>query len=150
MARGVAEIRSTGARLALPLLLAELAMALAARGRAGEGEAMLDEGARELEATGQHCFGPELHRVRGELLVHGARDRRAEAEGWLGHALAAAREQKARSWELRAATSLAQAWADRGERRKAQDLLAPICGWFTEGFDTPDLRDARALLGRLD
>jgi predicted ATPase len=104
---------------------------------------------RELEVTGQRCFEPELHRVRGELLLHGAPDWRVEGESWLGHALAAAREQKARSCELRAATGLAHVWADRGERRRAQDLLAPTHRWFTEGFGTPDLRAARALLDQL-
>jgi predicted ATPase len=150
MARGLAETRATGARLTLPLLLAEAAKMAAARGRAGEAEALLDEGVQELEATGQRCFGPELYRVRGELLLRGPPDRRAEGEVWFGRALAVAREQNARSWELRTATSLAHAWAARGERDKAQDLLAAAYGRFTEGFDTPDLRDARALLDQLD
>jgi predicted ATPase len=67
----------------------------------------------------------------------------------LERALTVAREQQAKSWELRASTSLARLWRDQGKRTEARDLLAPIYGWFTEGFDTPDLKDAKALLDQL-
>ena len=91
----------------------------------------------------------EVHRAAGELLLTVA-GRRSEAEARLLRAVEVARAQRARSWELRAATSLARARAaGRGERGEARDLLAPVYGWFTEGFDTPDLRDAEGLLAAL-
>jgi predicted ATPase len=73
-----------------------------------------------------------------------------EAEDNLRVAIEVAREQEARMWELRAATSLARLWAEQSDRQKAHDLLAPVCGWFTEGFDTADLKDAKALLEQTD
>ena len=90
------------------------------------------------------CIG-----CKGEALLAGSLERAAEAEACYHQALAVARDQGARLWELRAATSLARLWADQGKRAEAYDLLAPIYGWFTEGFDTADLRDAKALLDGL-
>lgn len=97
----------------------------------------------------QRCFEPELHRVRGELALRGPQPKAAEAGVWLGRALAAAQAQQARSWELRAATSLAWLWAAGGPRWRAVDLLAPVHGWFSEGLGTGDLADARTLLDGL-
>ena len=98
-----------------------------------------------INAVGR--ISPEMHRLRGTLLLatadHGA------AEDSYQQALAVARHQSAKFWELRAAISLARLWRDQGKRAEARDLLAPIYGWFTEGFDTPILQDAKALLDEL-
>jgi adenylate cyclase len=98
--------------------------------------------------TGQPLWDADLHRLDGDLLLAtgGPAD---EAAGRYHRALAIAREQGARSFELRAATSLARLWRDQGKRAQARDLLAPVYGWFTEGFDTRDLIEAKALLGEL-
>ena len=91
----------------------------------------------------------ELHRLRGEWLLQAAPSDENRAEAAFHQALAVAREQQARSLELRAATSLARLWQQQGRREQARDVLAPVYGWFTEGFDTPDLQDARVLLAQL-
>jgi predicted ATPase len=89
----------------------------------------------------------ELYRLKGLALA--ATGEEGEAAAWFQRAIDTARSQQAKSLELRAATSLARLWVDQGERQKARDLLAPIYGWFTEGFDTADLKDAKALLDQL-
>ena len=91
----------------------------------------------------------ELHRLRGELRLALPEPDQSEAEACFRRALAVAHEQQAKLWELRAATSLARLWRDQRRRNEAHDLLAPICGWFTEGFDTADLKDAKGLLDEL-
>ena len=117
-------------------------------GRADEAAAVIKEGLARAEATGEHFCTAELHRLRARAcLALDARDALAEAA--LDAALADARQRSSRIFELRAACDLARLWADRGERRKAHDLLAPVYGWFTEGFNTADLTDAKALLGDL-
>ena len=118
-------------------------------GRPDEAQAAIKEGLARAEATGEHFCTAELHRLRARAcLALDARDARV-AEAALDAALAAARRQSSRIFELRAACDLARLWADRGERRKAHDLLAPVYGWFTEGFKTADLKDAKALLEEL-
>jgi predicted ATPase len=110
-----------------------------------------------VEKTGERYYEAELYRQRGELLLrratksHPAQDSREqhEAETCFQHALDVARQQQAKSLELRAATSLARLWQQQGKRAAARELLAPIYGWFTEGFDTADLQDAKALLEAL-
>jgi predicted ATPase len=101
--------------------------------------------AAEIE---EHWYVPRLHQVRAELLLHLDGSGR-EAEASLQQAISVARQLGAKGWELPAATSLARLWADRGRRSEARDLLAPVYGWFTEGFDTPDLRAAKASLDAL-
>ena len=101
------------------------------------------------ERTGERWFEAELHRLTGECLLAHQQDSGAAAEASFQRAIDAAREQQARLWELRAATSLARLWRDQNRRAEAQDLLAPIYGWFAEGFETPDLGDAKALLAAL-
>lgn len=111
------------------------------------GARVLEEARAEVERTDVRLCEAELHRLEGELrLLAGAPD---EAEACLARALALARQQEARAFELRAATSLARLLHDQGRRREARDLLAPVHGWFTEGLDTPDLVDAKALLDLL-
>jgi predicted ATPase len=115
-------------------------------GRPDEAQAAIKEGLVRAEATGEHFCTAELHRLSARAcLARDARDARS-AEAALDAALAAARRQSARLFELRAACDLARLWADRGERGNAHNLLAPIYGWFTEGFNTADLKDAKALL----
>jgi class 3 adenylate cyclase/predicted ATPase len=125
------------------MLLADAWLRLA---RPDEAQAAIKEGLARAEATGERFCTAELHRLRARAsLALDARDARG-AEAALDAALAAARHQSSRLFELRAACDLARLWADRGERRNAHDLLAPVYGWFTEGFNTPDLKDAKALL----
>jgi predicted ATPase len=99
--------------------------------------------------TGGRYSVAEIYRLKGELLRSGSEAQRAEAEACFQQALSIARQQQAKSWELRAATSLAHLWQQQGKRQEARDLLAPVYNWFTEGFDTADLKGARGLLDEL-
>jgi predicted ATPase len=163
MHRGLAAHEATGALLIRPYWLSLLARTHGRSGRAGDGLRVLDEASAMTHD--QHVWEAELHRLTGELLLvrpGGGDDAgttpaeapaapqagqpAAEAEVCFRHALGVARGQQARSLELRAGTSLARLWESQGKRAEARDLLAPIYGWFTEGFDTPDLREARGLL----
>ncbi len=107
----------------------------------------MTEGLTTIDATGERWWEAELHRLRGLLLM--ARLDMPEAEATLQRAIRVAGEQQAKSLGLRAATSLAGLWFEQGRRAEAHDLLAPVYGWFTEGFDTLDLKQARALLDEL-
>jgi hypothetical protein len=107
---------------------------------------LLGEAREALEANGQGDLLAEVHRLQGTLLLHDAVRDEVEAAGCFERALAMARGQRARSWELRAAVDLARLRQQQGKHREARDLLDPICGWFTEGLDTADLREAQALL----
>ena len=104
-------------------------------------------GATGAESTKEQWCEPELYRTKGEVVLRSGDIAAAEAD--FERALAVARAQQAKSWELRAAMSMARLWRDRGKRVEARDLLAPVYGWFTEGFDTHDLKDAKALLDQL-
>ena len=110
---------------------------------------LLDEALARVSRLEERWFEPYLWRLKGEALVALPPEGAAEAEACYEQALAVARDQGARFWELRAATSLARLWRDQGERRKAHDLLAPVYSWFTEGFDTADLKEAKGLLDEL-
>jgi predicted ATPase len=107
----------------------------------------LDQAAETAAATCEGHYHAELCRLRGAALAAIGKD--IEAASWLQRAIDTARDQQAKSLELRAATSLARLWRDQGKRAEARDLLAPVYGWFTEGFDTADLKDAKALLDEL-
>jgi predicted ATPase len=124
-----------------------LAQALAACGHYGEGLAALREAAALVEDTGERYVEAEIRRLKGNLLL--AENGSPEAEACYVRALEVARAQEARSLELRAACDLARLWAEQGRRSEARDLLAPVYGWFTEGFDTADLKEAKALLDTL-
>ena len=102
-----------------------------------------------MERTGQHVWHAEMSRLKGALLLQQQRPVQAEAEACFQQAIAVAQQQSAKSWELRAATSLARLWQQQGKTAEARDLLAPVYNWFTEGFDTADLKDAKALLDSL-
>ena len=102
-----------------------------------------------VETTKEIWGEAEVHRVGGEIALMSPESNAAKAEACFERALAIARAQQAKSWELRAATSLARLWRDQGKRQQARELLAPIYGWFSEGFDTLDLKEAKALLEEL-
>jgi class 3 adenylate cyclase/predicted ATPase len=114
-----------------------------------EGLAVLAEALTLTETTGEQWYEAELHRLRGELLLQQSPSNPTEAENCFHQAIRIAQTQQAKSLELRAATSLARIWQEQGKRQEAYDLLAPVYGWFTEGFDTADLKDAKALLDEL-
>ena len=121
-----------------------------AHARAGQPETALDllsEALVVVEDMDERMFEAELHRTIGDALL--SMNRQGEAEAEFNRALAVARKQQAKSWELRAAMSMARLWSDQGKRDRARELLAPVYGWFTEGFDTRDLKDAKALLDEL-
>jgi predicted ATPase len=101
------------------------------------------------DRTGGRMIEAELHRLRGEWLIAHRTGDEAQAEACFERSLAVARQQGAKIWELRAATSLGRLWRDQGRRAEASDLLVPVYGWFTEGFQTVDLTDAKALLDEL-
>jgi predicted ATPase len=104
-----------------------------------------------VDQIGEHGWGADLHRLRGELLLAqaGERQQMQAAEASFHQALAVARHQQAKSWARRAATSFARLWQQQGKRQEAHDLLAPIYHWFTEGFDTADLQETKGLLEEL-
>jgi predicted ATPase len=102
-----------------------------------------------METTGESWCETNVHRMAGEIALMSPSRDAVKAEAHFDHALAIARAQRAKSWELRAAMSMARLWRDQGKRQQAHDLLAPVYGWFTEGFDTLDLKDAKALLEQL-
>ena len=105
------------------------------------------EAIETVEKTDERFFEAELYRLRGEMCL--TLGKKVEAETALKRGLTVARHQQARFWELRAATSLADLWRDQGRSSEARDLLAPVYGWFTEGFDLPDLKNAQSLLDEL-
>jgi class 3 adenylate cyclase/predicted ATPase len=144
---GIGNYRQTGARFQGTYHLALLADALGASGHLQEGHASLDQAFAFMEETGERLCEPDLHRLCGRLLRHQRSDVVAEAS--LQKALDVARQQNARWPELQTSRDLARLWAERGERQRALDLLAPVYDWFTEGFDTPDLVEAKALLDEL-
>jgi predicted ATPase len=141
--------RATGANLHLPYLLTPLAEAARALERPDEGLKNLSEALTLVESTGERFYEAELHRVRGELLLEQTPDDHAPAEDAFQIALSVARSQEAKSFELRAAMSLARLRQSQGRPAEALDLLAPVYGRFTEGFDTPHLKEAKALLDEL-
>jgi TolB-like protein/predicted ATPase/class 3 adenylate cyclase/Flp pilus assembly protein TadD len=138
---------ATGATVWMPLYIALLAGAFETAGQIEESAAWLDQALQLVERTGERWFAAELDRQRGELLLREGHPEAAEE--LYRKALSIAREQEAKLWELRAAASLARLWRDQGRRAAARDLLAPVYGWFTEGFDTPDLKEAKKLLDGL-
>ena len=102
-----------------------------------------------VETTGEKWFEAEVYRAAGEIALKSPKPDTAKVEAYFERALTVARKQQAKSWELRAAMSMARLWRDQGTRDEARELLAPVYGWFTEGFDTLDLKEAKALLDEL-
>jgi predicted ATPase len=146
---GLAAYEATGSRLFTPFFLALLAEALALAGKIEDALATLDDALAQAAVSGARGWDAEIHRLRGELTGRLPYLDPAKAEESFRTALAIAREQGTRGYELRAATSLARLWREQGRRGEACDLLAPLYGWFTEGFDTADLKEAKALLDQL-
>jgi predicted ATPase len=149
LTQGMRAIRATGAEINRSYYLVLLAEAYGIMGQLEAGLTVLAEAMTLAETTGDRWYEPELYRLKGELLLAQSTDNHTEAEACFHHAISIAQSQQAKSWELRAATSLARLWQSQGKRREAYDLLAPVYTWFTEGFDTADLRDAKALLEEL-
>jgi TOMM system kinase/cyclase fusion protein len=146
---GMMALRATGAEILRPYWLALLAEAHGIIGEPEVGLTALAEALTLAETTGERWYQSELYRLKGVLLLQQSLDNQAEAEPCFHHALEIARHQQAKSFELRAATSLSRLWHQQGKRQEAYDLLAPGYHWFTEGFDTADLQDAKALLEAL-
>jgi predicted ATPase len=145
--RGSAAYRATGAEVWMPHHIALLARAYEIAGQVEEGLTLLDEALQIVERTRERWLAAELNRHKGQLLLR--QGHTEAAEELYRKALSIAEEQGAKLWELRAAMSLARLRRDRGRRAEAHDLLAPVYGWFTEGFDTADLKEAKALLDEL-
>ena len=146
---GIEGWKATGAKLSEPSYLGNLATAYGRAGRYDEGLELTIKAMANLAKTEQRIHEAELYLTKGYLLLHKSPDDTSEAEVSFQDALTAARHQQAKSLELRAATSLARLWRQQGKTTEAHDLLAPVYNWFTEGFDTPDLKDAKALLDEL-
>ena len=126
-----------------------MARAYADLGRFDDACRCIDEAITAVRTTKERWFEAELNRVAGEIALKSPKWDAAKAEAYFERALFVARQQQAKFWELRAAVSLARLCRDRGKPRQARELLAPVYGWFTEGFDTRDLKEAKALLEEL-
>jgi predicted ATPase len=146
---GVVAYRSTGATLGVPTALSDLARAYAALGKYHDAWRSINEAVAMIEKTKERWAEAEVDRTAGEIALKSPERDTAKAEAYFDRALAVAREQQAKSWELRAAMSLARLWRDQGKVQQARELLAPVYGWFTEGFDTRDPKEAKALLEQL-
>jgi predicted ATPase len=146
---GITSLRSTGATLYEPQHLQYLAMAYAELGQLDDAWRCIDDAIEKVERSKEKWCEAEVHRTAGEIALKSLAPDPEKAEAYFDRALAVARQQRAKSWELRAAMSMARLWRDQGKRNEARDLLAPVYGWFTEGFDTLDLREAKTLLGNL-
>jgi len=133
----------------IPFYLSLVSEAYAAIGQFDDAWRCIGEATTAIQTTKENWCEAEVHRVAGEIALMSPDLDAAKAEAHFEHALAIAREQQAKSWELRAAMSMARLWRDQGKRQQAHDLLAPVYGWFTEGFDTLDLKEAEALLEQL-
>ena len=147
--RGLDEWRSTGATLMIPHFQWMRTEAKLLQGRWREAIDHISEALDQVPSTGGYLEVPKLLRLRGQVAIASGTDTGVDAAPWLTRAIDTAREQNARLEELRAATSLARLWTDQGKRDEARDLLAPIHGWFTEGLDMRDLKEAKALLDDL-
>ena len=147
--QGVAAWRAAGSEVGRANHLSMLAEAYGNAEQAAEGLSVLAEALAFAHTTGEPCWEAELYRLKGELLLSLHPASPAAPEECFHQALEIARRQQAKSLELRAAVSLSRLWQHQGKRAEAHELLAPIYGWFTEGFDTADLQEAKALLEAL-
>ena len=146
---GIAAWRSTGTTVFLPLWLSCLAAFHAELGQPDDAWRGIGEAMSMIDTAKERWFEAEVNRVAGEIALKSPEANPAKAQAYFERALAVARKQQAKSWELRAAMSMARLWRDQGKREEARELLAPVYGWFTEGFDTLDLKEAKALLDEL-
>jgi predicted ATPase len=147
--QGIAALRATGAALLVPYFCTLLAEVSAHLGHIEDGLQALAEAHTVVEQQEERWWEAEIHRLRGVLLLRQPGTPQAEAETWLQRALDVARRQEAKSLELRAAMSLSRLWQQQGKQAEARELLASVYGWFTEGFDTQDLQEAKVLLEAL-
>jgi predicted ATPase len=147
MRQAAADAQAIGCRVARTIRLTGLAEAYGKMGRIEEGLALLNEVLALVRSSDEHMYEPETHRLKGELLL--LQGEEGEAEACFQRAIDVARQQSAKMWDLRATTSLCRLWQWQGKHRKARKRLAQIYSWFTEGFDTLDLQDAKALLEKL-
>ena len=146
---GMTTLCSTGATLFVPWFLSNLARAYGDLGELDDAWRYIDEATTTMQTSNQRWCEAETNRIAGEISLLSPKRDAAKAEGYFERALAVARRQQAKSWELRAAMSMARLWRDQGKQQQARELLAPVYGWFTEGFDTLDLKEAKALLDEL-
>ena len=155
MRQGLATWQAMGTGMQRSHLLALLAETYGSAGQIEEGLNVLAEALAFVQSSSERYYEAELHRLKGELLLmQGGDEAEAEAdlhqaESWFQHAIDVARRQQAKSWELRATVNLARLWQEQGRIDEARRMLAEVFGWFTEGFDTPDLQEAKALLEEL-
>jgi predicted ATPase len=145
----ITALRSTGTTGWMPLCLSWLATTYAALGRFDESERCIDEAMTVVGTTQERWCEAEVNRIAGEIALLSSNPDAAKAEVYFERALAVARQQQAKSWELRAAMSMARLWRNQGRQQQAYDLLGAVYAWFTEGFDTLDLKQAKALLDAL-
>jgi predicted ATPase len=146
---GVTAMQSTGTTMWMPFWLSYLARANAEIGQPDDARRCIGEAMAAVETAKERWCEAEVNRIAGEIALLSPEPDVAKAEAYFERALAVARKQQAKSWELRAAMSMARLWRDQGKRDEARDLLAHVYGWFTEGFDTLDLKEAKALLDAL-
>src|SRR5262249_16185930 len=146
---GLTAQRSTGATVLIPSYLSFLARAYADLGQFDDAWRYIDEAMTSIETTKETLFEAEINHVAGEIVLMQPEPEAPKAEAYFERADAVAGRQEAKSLELRAAMSMARLWRDRGKPEQARELLAPVYGWFTEGFDTLDLKEAKALLEEL-
>ena len=146
---GVAAYQSAGSTVWLPFYQAYLGIAHAELHQFDDAWRCVGEAITTIETTQQKWCEAEVNRIAGEIALRPSEPDATKAANYFERALAVARQQQAKSWELRAAMSMARLWRDQGKRNEARDLLAPVYGWFTEGFDTLDLKEANALLDEL-
>jgi predicted ATPase len=146
---GLSAMRSTGTTMWMPLWLSFLARANAEIGQFDDARRCIREAMTAVETAKERWCEAKVNRIAGEIALLSPEPDAARAEEYFERALAIARAQQAKSWELRAAMSMARLWRDQGRRDEARDLLAPLYGWFTEGFHTRDLKEAKVLLDEL-
>jgi predicted ATPase len=149
LSEGINRLRTQKSEMFLPFFLSLAAELEVESARIDAGLSMIDAAIAEADRIGERHYDAESHRIRGEILMKRDPTNAAPAEEAFQTAIAIAQQQKARSFELRAALDLARLWRSQGKPQQARELLASVYGWFTEGFDTRDLKEAKALLEEL-
>jgi predicted ATPase len=149
VASGLTALQSTRSTNLMPFYLSYWSIAYAELHRFADARRCVDENMMGMKTTKEKWCEAEVNRAAGEIALKSSESDVAKAEAYFERALAIAQQQQAKSWELRAAMSMARLWRDQGKREEARELLAPVYGWFTEGFETLDLKEAKALLDEL-
>jgi predicted ATPase len=147
--QGLSAFQATGAEHLRPYFLALLAEVYGIMGQPEAGLTVLKDALALVDTTGERVWEPELYRLKGALLLQWSSDNHVAAKPCFHHAIAIAQTQQAKAWEVRATTSLARLWQSQGKRHEARQMLGDVYSWFTEGFDTADLQEAKALLEAL-